>query len=501
MFSLQSARKLNCICMRQKKPQATRAHNNKDSSNQRVKSVAPAIQAFIGRTADIAQFLKNHLPLKKLGLAALFFIGAYGITSVASQHKPDSVLNEINAESSTVKTTSIPLKIPTAEFNDDATNTIDNSSIEIREIQVKNGDSMSLVFQRAGLGANIVHKLAYQSEHGNEFSKVLPGKIFQFHFNEDDSLSKVVYSISKLERFEALYDGSKFNTTQIVLEPEIFTTVRSGVINSSLFLDGINAGLSDNLIMELANIFGWDIDFALEIRQGDQFSVLFEEKYLNGVYLGTGRILAAEFVNQNKSIKAVRYEDKNGLASFYTPEGLSMKKAFLRTPLDVFRISSHFNLSRKHPVLNTIRAHKGTDYAASTGTPVKAAGDGKIAFAGVNGGYGNMIKITHGQNYETRYAHLKNFASGIRSGTWVTQGQIIGYVGSTGLATGPHLHYEFYLNGAVRNPVTVQLPNGSPIDRSELDNFKLATESLLVKLEISKESYFVKVDSDSDNDS
>jgi len=448
--------------------------------------------------SSLLLFLKN-MSNKKRFWGALFFVSAFSLVSFISPTKPSQARDtRIHSER---KQTAIDIALPSVKYAEESTDQSSSSSIHTKEIKVKNGDSMSLVFQRAGLGASVVHKLAYQSEHGQAFSNILPGKFFQFLFHKDGSLYKVVYSLSELERYEATYDGSIFETDQIILTPEIYTNIRSGVIENSLFLDGSSAGLTDNQIMELANIFGWDIDFALEIRKGDRFSVLFEERYLNGEYLGTGRILAAEFVNRNKPIKAVRYEDQNGQASFYTPEGLSMRKAFLRTPLDVFRISSHFNLNRRHPVLNRIRAHKGTDYAAPTGTPVRAAGDGKITFAGVNGGYGNMLKITHRQNYETRYAHLNSFASGIRNGKWVTQGQIIGYVGSTGLATGPHLHYEFYKNGAVRNPVTVTLPNGSPIDSSELENFKLTTSPLLAQLASSAESYLAQTSKDTDNES
>lgn len=392
------------------------------------------------------------------------------------------------AQHNTTEVKTARLKIALPKVQKAPVNQAKKTVKEPLNIKVEDGDSLSIIMNRAGLGPSVVHKLAYESEHGKAFSKILPGKEFQFYFDQEKQLQKITYAVSRLESFEATPSDTGFNTKHIILEPEVFSTVKSGEIENSFYLDGLNAGLDDKLIMELASIFGWDIDFALEIRSGDQFSVLFEERYLNGEYLGTGRILAAEFINRGKNIKAVRYENQNGKVSYYTPEGLSMRKAFLRTPLDVFRISSHFNLKRKHPVLNKIRAHKGTDYAAPRGTPIKAAGDGKVLFAGQNGGYGNVVKLSHGQTYETRYAHLNAFAKGIRKGKWVKQGQIIGYVGSTGLATGPHLHYEFYVNGAVRNPVTVKLPNGAPISSSELKNFQIITEPLLAKLQVSKET-------------
>ncbi|MFX4227019.1 MAG: peptidoglycan DD-metalloendopeptidase family protein [Porticoccaceae bacterium] len=433
-------------------------------------------------------------------IAGLFFIG---ITAFIWPHNSDesqSLDDELTtpAALSSLKVQPLELHLQT-ELAVKSAETEPESDLEPLTITVKNGDSMSLIFERAGLGPSIVHQLAYESEHGSDFSKVLPGKQFHFYFDKDNQLTKVVYEVSRLEQFEAQKDESGFATRHIQLEPELFTSIKSGEINSSFYLDGLAAGLNDNLIMELANIFGWDIDFALEIRAKDSFSVVFEEKYLDGEFLGTGRILAAEFVNKGNTIRAVRYEDSTGKASYYTPEGLSMRKAFLRTPMDVFRISSHFNLSRKHPVLNTIRAHKGTDYAAPRGTPVKAAGDGKVEFAGRNGGYGNMVQLKHGQSYETRYAHLNAFAKGIKSGQWVKQGQIIGYVGSTGLATGPHLHYEFYVNGAVRNPVTVQLPDGDPIASSELANFKAVTQPMLAMLQVSSDNYVQVATSDAPN--
>ena len=430
--------------------------------------------------------------------AAMMFIG---ITAFVWPHHENETSGQVSTQSITdLKIEPLNLQLQ-MEATPELTEPEPQAELEPRTITVKNGDSMSLIFDRAGLGPSVVHQLAYESEHGSDFSNIMPGKQFHFYIDKENQLQKVVYEVCRLEKFEALKNETGFATRHIQLEPELFTSVKSGEIESSFYLDGLNAGLNDNLIMELANIFGWDIDFALEIRAKDRFSVVYEEKYFDGEFLGTGRILAAEFVNRGRTIRAVRYEDSAGKVSFYTPEGLSMRKAFLRTPLDVFRISSHFNLNRKHPVLNTIRAHKGTDYAAPRGTPVKAAGDGKVEFAGRNGGYGNMIQLKHSQSYETRYAHLTSFASGVRSGKWVQQGQIIGYVGSTGLATGPHLHYEFYVNGAVRNPVTVQLPDGDPIASSELANFKAATQPMLAMLRVSGNNYVQVANSDAPNGS
>ncbi len=435
----------------------------------------------------------SALLLTPLALVLLAVLGGFFMGGESTVTQPQS-------QAQKVRTAPLPLRLDSDE-QAGATESPALPGPEPLSITVRRGDSMSHIFERAGIGPGLLHQLAYESAHGKHFRKILPGKTFLFHFDENNSVTRIIYEVSPLEYYEAIAGARGFTTSHHLRTPDIYTTLRHGEIHSSFYLDGLRAGLNDNQIMELASIFGWDIDFALEIRAGDQFSVLYEEKFLGGEYLGTGRILAAEFINRGKSIRALRYEDQSGKASYYTPEGLSMRKVFLRTPLDVFRISSHFNLKRKHPILNTIRAHKGTDYAAPRGTPIKAAGDGKVVFAGRNGGYGNMVKISHGQTYETRYGHLRGFATGIRAGKRVRQGQIIGYVGSTGLATGPHLHYEFYVNGSVRNPVTVKLPNGKPISASELPLFKASTAPMLTMLDVRSSNYVALDDTRDANDS
>ncbi len=230
------------------------------------------------------------------------------------------------------------------------------------------------------------------------------------------------------------------------------------------------------------------MDFALDIRKGDSFSVVYEEEYLDGNKYQDGNILAARFTNQGRTFTALRYTDSKGNTGYFTPEGRSMRKAFLRTPVEFARISSHFNLKRRHPVLHRIRAHKGTDYAAPRGTPIRSAGDGKIIHAGRKGGYGNVVIIKHGNRYTTLYAHMKGFSRGIKRGRYVKQGQTIGYVGSSGLATGPHLHYEFRVNGAPKDPVRVKLPQAEPIKRSERARFEEFAKTLMAQLEVYEEN-------------
>lgn len=250
-----------------------------------------------------------------------------------------------------------------------------------------------------------------------------------------------------------------------------------GVIRSSLAVAGMEAGLSDELITQLTRIFAWDIDFAANLHRGDQFTVVHEL-----THYGDEQIVAAEFVNEGRILTAVRYEDGEGNVGYYTPEGKAMRKAFLSTPVDYVRISSHFDANRLHPILNRIRAHKGVDYAARIGTPVKAAGDGQIAFVGRKGGYGQVVIVKHGERYETLYAHLSDFKKGLLEGEAVQQGDIIGYVGQTGLATGPHLHYEFRVDGVHRNPEHQEPRHLMALNGDLLADFKLAAHPALAQL-------------------
>jgi murein DD-endopeptidase MepM/ murein hydrolase activator NlpD len=236
---------------------------------------------------------------------------------------------------------------------------------------------------------------------------------------------------------------------------------------------GEQAGLSDDLLIQLTTIFAWDIDFANHIRSGDHFTVVYEN---------THQIVAAEFVSRGKAFTAVRYSDGHGRTSYYSPDGKSLRKAFLSTPVDFARISSHFDSHRKHPILNRIRAHKGVDYAARTGTPVKAAGNGIISFRGRKGGYGQVMIIEHGQHYETLYAHLSDFKRGLEDGDSVRQGEIIGYVGETGLATGPHLHYEFRIDGVHSDPETLNQARSLPLNQRLLADFKAQSHPILAQL-------------------
>ncbi len=357
-----------------------------------------------------------------------------------------------------------------------------------QEFTVKSGDSLSIIFQRAGLKDRDLYELFNETPEAKELRRIVPGQTIAFQLDEQGKLQQLNYVKDSLNSLNFTRSEDGFISKKVERQPDIQVAFRQATINSSLFMAGKDAGMTGSLIMELANIFAWDIDFALDIRRGDQFRVMYEERYLDGKKIGNGAILAAEFTNQGKTFQSVRYTNTEGASHYYTPSGESMRKEFLRMPVDFARISSHFNLNRKHPVLHTIRAHKGTDYAAARGTPIKASGDGKVIFAGVKGGYGNTVILQHGQAYKTLYAHMHNFGKGVKAGSRVRQGQIIGYVGTTGLSTGPHLHYEFYVNGVVRNPMTVELPKARSIAAAEKANFLAQTQPVVAQLEAFKGS-------------
>ena len=355
--------------------------------------------------------------------------------------------------------------------------------------KVKRGDNLSLIFKRRGLSARQLQQILSLGEEPRRILKRLyPGDVLRLNIDAEGRLQQLVYDYDDTRTLEITRQGEAFSARLIEREAERRISHASGIINDSLFLAAQRAGLSDNITMELAAIFGWDIDFSLDIREGDSFTVIYEELYLDGEKLRDGEILAAEFINRGKVHRAIRFTDAGGRTDYYSPDGRSMRKAFLRSPVAFTRVSSRFSLGRRHPILNKIRAHKGVDYAAPRGTPVKATGDGRIVHRGTKGGYGKTVIIEHGSRYHTLYAHLSRYARGIRSGRRVRQGQVIGYVGSTGLATGPHLHYEFRVNGVHRNPLTVRLPDAAPLPRRYLAEFTASAKPYLAQLDLLRRS-------------
>ena len=349
---------------------------------------------------------------------------------------------------------------------------------------VKKGDSISRIFVRINLSAVLLHRILNSSEEAKQLAHIRPGETLKVKIDGEGNFLGLILERNAIKSLNIKEIDGSFQTRTIEKGLETRIANASGTITNSLYQSAQRVGLPDQLIMELANIFGWDIDFALEIRAGDQFSLIYEEEYLDGELYGHGSILAAEFVNRGNSFRAVRYQDKSGNSNFFSPDGRSMRKAFLRAPVDFRRISSHFTKARWHPVLGKKRPHKGVDYAADIGTPIKAAGNGRVIFRGTKGGYGNTVIIQHGEEYTTLYAHMSNFDRSVKNGSRVKQGETIGYVGKSGLATGPHLHYEFRVNGTHRNPLTVKIPKAAPIKKEYREDFKRQSTALLAQLDV-----------------
>ena len=352
------------------------------------------------------------------------------------------------------------------------------------EYIIRRGDNLSSIFK----GKSLSPKNVIELTSGNPSSPLLqihPGEKLQFGLASDGELKELKYVKSSKESYiYARVNGGKktsFFASKIDSSPKKITIFRDSIIKNSLFISAKKAGLPNKIIMELSNIFSWDIDFSLDIRRGDKFSVLYEKISFSGEKITGSRILAAEFINKGKSFKAVRYLDSSGKVNYYTPEGLDIRKSFLRAPLDFTRISSNFNLRRMHPIHRKIMAHRGVDYVAPLGTPVFASGDGKVIASSYNKANGNYIFIQHGGGITTKYLHLHKRK--VKKGMRVAQRQIIGTLGSTGYSTGPHLHYEFIVNGTHKNPRDVDLPRSDPVKKSELDRFYRITKPLMAKLE------------------
>ena len=355
-----------------------------------------------------------------------------------------------------------------------------------REVIVARGDTLSTLFAKVGLPATTVHEVLASDKQAKLFSKLKHGQKLEFELDANGQLSNLHSKVSDLETITLTKGPKGFAFSRVTTKPTLRSAYAHGVINSSLSQSAQRAGLSHSMTMDMASVFGYDIDFAQDIRQGDEFDVIYEQKVVNGKTIGTGNILSARFTNRGKTYTAVRYTNKQGSSSYYTADGNSMRKAFIRTPVDFARISSRFSMGRKHPILNKIRAHKGVDYAAPRGTPIKAAGDGKVLLAGRRGGYGNTVIIQHGNSYRTLYGHMQGFAKGVTTGGTVKQGQVIGYIGTTGLSTGPHLHYEFQVNGVHVDPLGQKLPMADPIAKSERARFLQQSQPLMARMDQEK---------------
>jgi murein DD-endopeptidase MepM/ murein hydrolase activator NlpD len=352
-----------------------------------------------------------------------------------------------------------------------------------REERFGRGDTVSDLLGRLSINEEEARAFLAHARSGRSLQLLRPGTTVQARTTEDGALLALRYITDKgrLIGFDKV--GGQFKSAEQQLALSARQQMKSGEIRSSLFAATDAAGLSDNVAIQLADIFAGDVDFHRDLRRGDKFTVIYEMFYHEGRAIKSGRLLAAEFINQGKSYRAVWFQDAEGKGGYYTPDGKNLRKAFLRSPLEFSRVSSGFAM-RFHPVLQQWRAHKGVDYAAPTGTNVKATADGVVESIGRQGGYGNLVTIKHQGGFSTSYGHLSRFAAGLRKGARVHQGDVIGHVGQTGLATGPHLHYEFRVNDQVRNPLTVALPASLPIPAQQLAAFNNASAPLAAGLNL-----------------
>ncbi|MBL1272396.1 MAG: murein DD-endopeptidase MepM/ murein hydrolase activator NlpD [Marinobacter maritimus] len=408
--------------------------------------------------------------------------GASEIQSQKSQPTPAASAEPSVNASTAAGPTEVAQEIP------DLANVETSQRLDWQTFNIKSGDTLSSLFKKAGFNDGVMLSVIHGEGEADKLQRLYAGETIRFATDNAGELAAIELQRSLLKSLKIEKQEGSFKGETNVREPETKPAFAYGTIDGSLYLAAREAGLNDRLTMELAGIFGWDIDFVYDVRKGDQFEVVYEELYLDGEKFNTGRILSARFINRGEDNIALLYTDSKGDSDYYTPDGKSMRKAFLRTPISA-RVSSAFNLQRRHPVLDVVRPHEGTDYAAPPGTPIKAAGNGRVQFAGWKGGYGRTVVLKHGDNITTLYAHMSRVGKGMKSGTRVKQGETIGYVGSSGMVTGPHLHYEFRVNGSPRNSRTVKLPDAQPIPASEMAQFKKFTEQQVAQFEAFRANY------------
>ncbi|RUO27916.1 peptidase M23 [Aliidiomarina sedimenti] len=420
----------------------------------------------------MTQFI-HHLPRQHKVVIALI-LGALLLLALLPSEKASASRNTSSAEELELgKRYALELHVAALEAEDNEL--LDN--LEWQSYQVRSGDSLARIFQRLDFSAQQLHRVT-QAEDASLLQRIHPGDALHVGRNSDGELVQLTYELNDMETLliTLMEDGS-YASQRDLREVEVRYGFANATISSSFWNAGVQAGLTQAQIMNLAELFGWDVDFVMDIRPGDHFSVIFEERFIDGEFIGTGSIVAAEFSNQGDSFQAIRHDNGN----YYKPDGRNMRQAFLRAPVAFNRVSSDFNPRRVHPVTGQVRPHNGIDYAAATGTPVMAAGDGRVVESGYNNLNGNYVFIQHGERYVTKYLHLNR--RDVQRGARVRQGQRIGTVGATGRVTGAHLHYEFLVNGVHRNPRTVDLPAAESLPRSEMAQFNVIVEERLAQLE------------------
>ena len=422
-------------------------------------------------------FIKSAIPGLSTRTACLLQVGLLAIIVALVAVPRDNDIAQIAATQAAAEVPATPASEPPAGAHEAS---LGFSTIEV---VVSRNDTMDRLFRRFELNLGDLASLRDLPELRSQVDKLRPGELLRFT-HRDGELVGLERKLSDSETLKVTRDANGFSSDVLENPLEFRTRTASATIQNSLFQAAADADLSDRVAFDLAEIFQYDIDFVLDIQAGDRFSVVYEEVFQDGVPLRIGNILAAKFVNDGREYRAVRYTDTEGRSQYFSPDGKSLRKAFIRAPVQFSRVSSRFNPSRKHPVLNRIRAHRGVDYAAPVGTPVRAAGEGRVKFVGQQGGFGNVIELEHGSGVVTVYGHLSRFAANLRRGQRVDLAQVIGYVGKTGLATGPHLHYEYRIRGVHKNPQTVPLPDAEPISASERERFLADTATLVNMLDL-----------------
>ncbi|MDP2786787.1 MAG: peptidoglycan DD-metalloendopeptidase family protein [Pseudomonadota bacterium] len=421
-------------------------------------------------------------PLKKrifLALATLPFLGVVAAFGIA----PDTASENISRET-VVETLALQAAQPS-----------DNGAFDFwREERIGRGETLPSLLQRLGVNAEDRQEFISAVRQSKSIGGLIPGRSVLARVSSSGRLLLLRYLVSDTTLVSVNRIKESFQVTQQTIQAEMRPIMRSGFVQGSLFGATDAADVPDKIASEMAEAFSGDIDFHKDLRRGDHFSVVYEAFYFDGQLIKTGRLLAAEFTNEDKAYRAVYFKDPQGRDGYYSAEGQSLKRAFLKSPMPFDRISSGFSVARLHPVLNIWRSHKGVDYAAPTGTPVRAVSDSVVSFVGKQGGYGNLIVLNHQSPYSTAYGHLSRFGKGIKRGGKVSQGQVIGYVGATGLASGPHLHYEFRINGDQRNPLAMKLPTAYPLDSRYRAQFAAQAQPLTARLNLLRNTNLSKLD-------
>ena len=421
-------------------------------------------------------FQKKRLILFLASIPMFGVMAAFGLA-------PDTVTERIEQQ-----VWSQPIDLPAPALTDSGTFDF------WREERIGSAETLPHLLQRLGVAQDEIAPAVSAGREAKALGHLIAGRTVLARVTSTGRLVLLRYLPSEDRMITLQRVSGGFKAQELAIKPEVRHVTRAGTVQGSLFGATDAANVPDSIASQMAEIFSSDIDFHRDLRPGDHFSVIYESYSYQGSPIKTGRLLAAEFVNGGEVHRALYFRDPKGREGYYTPSGQNMRRAFLKSPMPFTRISSGFSNARFHPVLQEWRAHKGIDYAAPTGTPIRAIADATVDFAGRQGGYGNLLVLNHQGPYSTAYGHLSRFAKGLKRGSRVAQGEVIGYVGSTGLATGPHLHYEFRVNGQQKNPLALKLPNAYPLAAQYRSLFASTAQPLLGRLDMARNTRTASLD-------